>query len=71
MNPKRSIYDLGRAVHYLRLAYQSMSKDQEEATKEIGVVRDVADRDTVDLLLGFAGLCAGKAVSLKEERDAG
>jgi hypothetical protein len=61
---KGSNYNLGMSLMYLRLAYQSMSKDQEEARLAVGrVVR--AEATTEERLRALAEIVAAKVKTLE------
>jgi hypothetical protein len=65
---RRSTYNLDTAFNYLRLAYQSMSRDQDEARRMISmIVKPDASLTVKDRLRGLAYVVAKKTKELDEE----
>ena len=58
---RKSTFNLMNAANYLRLGFQSMSRDQDEAIREIEMVLVWAGDDQINRILGLANLCAGRA----------
>jgi hypothetical protein len=64
---RRSKYDLGRAWNYMRLACQSMSRDQDEARAAVESCAQLPVFEQRLLALsGYLALCIGKLI---EEKD--
>jgi hypothetical protein len=66
---RKSSFNLATAANYLRLAFQSMSRDQEEAIREVAQMLAMAGDDPVNRILGLSGLCAGRARRVADEMD--
>lgn len=62
---KGSKYDLGMALMYLRLAYQSMSKDQIEAARTVEVVTR-QNATTEERLRALAEVVLSKVKTLED-----
>lgn len=62
---KGSKYDLGMALMYLRLAYQSMSKDQIEAARTVEVVAR-QNATTEERLRALAEIVLSKVKTLED-----
>ena len=66
---RKSTFNLMNAANYLRLGFQSMSRDQDEAIREIEMVLVWAGDDQINRVLGLANLCAGRARRVVEEKS--
>lgn len=62
---KGSKYDLGMALMYLRLAYQSMSKDQIEAARTVEIVAR-QNATTEERLRALAEIVLSKVKTLED-----
>ena len=66
---KRSRFNLALAAHYLRLGFQSMTRDQDEAAADVKLLMTAAGDDRINQILGLAGLCAGRARRIADEEE--
>ena len=63
---KGSKYNLGMARMYLRLAYQSMSKDQAEAARVIAKLQAEGEMTTEEYLWSLAAIVLEKTKTLED-----
>lgn len=69
MTQRSSKFDLYAASEYLRHGFQSMSRDQEEAREAYRRIRAAAGDNKINLILGLAGLIAGRAAKVADEEE--